>query len=119
MLEKIKLLGACDTKGSRQLGGYELRFREGESHTSVNVCICDTKYNGLVIEHFNVYPTVSRGNGVGKRSLARLVSGALSAGYKDIYAVQVQRQSAGFWEKGGFVRLSEPNPTNDYKYRLP
>lgn len=75
-------------------------------------------YSGadLVITNMTTMPYGTEGRGYGSQALQEFLAWAKENNLHDIRAVQVQRVSESFWLKNGFVRISEPNPCNDFVY---
>lgn len=69
----------------------------------------------LVITSTTVLPRTEVRKGHGRRVVSLFVETAHENGFKNIQAVQVGRESEGFWLKMGFVKLN--NPTNDFLYK--
>ena len=68
----------------------------------------------IVITNMVTRPAEVRCKGFGTKALQRLLAWAGGVGLVNIQAVQVQKESEGFWEKQGFVKIG--NCTNDFQY---
>jgi len=95
---------------------YMLKFSKETALTSIRIVFNDYSGADLVITNMTTLPFDQVGKGFGSSAIKDLLAWAQSNGMKDIRAVQVQKQSADFWKKNGFVRMVEPNPTNDFVF---
>lgn len=98
-------------------GAYMLTFANDEGSTHIRINLTDYSGADLVITNMTTLPVEQIGSGYGSTAIRRLIAWAHQNNLKTIRAVQVQQQATGFWEKNGFVRLPEPNPTSDYEYQ--
>jgi N-acetylglutamate synthase-like GNAT family acetyltransferase len=96
-------------------GSYRIYVKVGEAVVAAQVSLCDRQLGeGMVISCFAVTPSFLRGRGYGSRVLQDLLEWAHNSNVTNIWAVQVQQESEGFWLKHGFVKVG--NRTNDFRY---
>lgn len=96
-------------------GAHRIYVRIDEAVISAQVSLSDRQLGeGLVITAIAVTPSFYRGRGYGSRVLRDLLEWAHRSNITNIWAVQVQGESEGFWLKHGFVKVG--NRTNDFRY---
>lgn len=102
----------------RQAGAYVLKFPNSGAVTTIRIVLNDYSGADLVITNMTTLPSDQTGKGLGSGAVKKVLTWAQDRGMKDVRAVQVQKQSEGFWEKNGFIKIEEPNPTNDFIFRV-
>lgn len=110
-----------DVRPDRQVQGAFVLVFYFDDVRSNDICVFirvqfEDRQSGadLVITNMATLPTEVRRKGFGTKALERLLSWANGAGLINIQAVQVQKESEGFWEKKGFVKMG--NCTNDFQH---
>jgi len=116
--EEDKQISSISTEPDREEGAYIVVFTFGlYSKTRATIrYVLNDKQSGadVAITNMTVLPNVWCGHGFGTTALKLLLKNALAQGCATIQAVQVQKQSEGFWSKNGFEPLN--NATNDFRY---
>lgn len=96
---------------------FEIQFahREG-ARTTVFVSFMDYQSRAdLLITHMTTLPAEFCGRGHGSDAIQKLLVWARDNSFWNVVATQVSDpRSQRFWERNGFVRLPEPNPTGNY-----
>lgn len=108
---------AIESDPMRQAGAYVLKFPNEGAITTIRIVLDDYSGADVVITNMTTLPSDQIGKGLGSDAVKKVLTWAQGRGMKDIRAVQVQRQSEGFWQKNGFVKMEGPNPTNDFVFR--
>ncbi len=108
--------GALIEKNPIVVGVYKAQFRFGEVLVTFELGLQDYTGADLVISHMTTLPKEKAEQGFGSQALTRVLNWAAANNLKTIRAVQVQEESTLFWERSSFVRMPDPNPTNDYIY---
>ncbi len=102
----------------RNENARRLSFSFDDVVVSIRVLLNDESGSDLVITNMTVLlKTGSKdmtGSGYGSKALEHMLSWAKEQGMLHIRASQVSSASKGFWEKNGFIKAPEPNPTGDY-----
>lgn len=118
MVAELEQLGATVSKEKNEVGTYVLSFDFGEAVTTMRIGLRDLESNAdLLITAMTTLPENETGKGWGSRAIEILLRWAKANNLTDILAVQVQDAAEGFWQKNGFEKIPEPNPTNDFVYR--
>ena len=73
----------------------------------------------VVIETMTTLPEHRRRIGIGSKAIAKVLQWAADHNLKDLRATQVAgEENENFWRKNGFTPQEEPNPCNDFIYRV-
>jgi hypothetical protein len=102
----------------REQGAYVLKFPQEGAVSTIRIVLNDYSGADLVITNMTTLPHDQTSKGFGSDAVQKVLVWAETRGMKDIRAVQVQRQSEGFWERNGFSKMKDPNPTNDFIHFL-
>lgn len=102
----------------REKDAYILKFSSAEAVTTVRIVFNDYSGADLIITNMTTLPESQTGKGLGSGAIQKILAWATTSKMRDIRAVQVQNQSENFWIKNGFEKIGNPNPTNDFIFRV-
>jgi predicted GNAT family N-acyltransferase len=118
LIDSLKKLGATiESDRINVKGAYIIQFPFENGFTFMRILLNDPSGADLVISHINTQPNNERNKGFGALALQQVLSWARENMLSNIRTVQVQKPSENFWLKNGFVKDTDPNPTNDFVYR--
>lgn len=98
---------------------FILTFAYENAVVTLRIALNDYSGADVVITNMTTLPDSQKDMGFGSKALQSVLSWAADNNFKDVRAVQVQNPSENFWIKNGFTRSEDPNPTNDFIYRIP
>lgn len=113
-LKEAGMVVETDPFGERN--AYAVKSHSENALTTMRIALNDYSGADLVITNMTTLPDESKGRGLGSEALQKLITWAHENNLSLIRAVQVQRASESFWQKNGFERIANPNPTNDFIY---
>jgi hypothetical protein len=120
-MDELTDLGASSIlrENTREVGAipYRVTFKfEGGIVVTVRMVFEDWQAptSDVVITNMTTLPVTEVGKGYGSIALTNILLWTRHCNLKEMRATQVQKLSTTFWEKHGFVKAPEPNPTNDY-----
>ena len=116
-LSALEAAGMRVIKDRLEMGAYILEKKK-EATVTIRIGLNDYTGADMVITHMTTLPDDLKGRGRGSAVIQELLTTATARGMKDIRAVQVLKPSETFWEKNGFVKAPEPNPTNDFLFKV-
>lgn len=114
----VEKYGAFVKKEPNYVGGYWVRFVEGDAVTTIRIALQDRQTGAdLVITNMTTLPASAQGKGLGSAAVQKLISWAKENNLTDIRAVQIIEDNEKFWSKNGFTKSDEPSPSNDFVYK--
>lgn len=119
LLESLKKFGATVKKDLIWFkGAYIIQFPFENGVTTIRIVFADPSGADLVITNMTTLPDEKKGQGFGSKAIQQLLSWAKENNLTRIRAVQVEEHNESFWGKNGFVKDEEPNPSNDFIYKV-
>ncbi len=110
---KKALQAVCEVVDDlREQNASVFTFKYDIASTTIRI---ERAADSLVITNMTTLPSSEQAKGYGKASVQALLNWAAEHGFSEVTATQVQRESAGFWQNCGFVKIKN-SPTNDYVF---
>ena len=116
-LEKLRALGAVVEPDRMNKDALVIKFPFENGVSTLRVLFKDVSGADMVITNITTLPDSSETKGYGSEALQKVLAWAKENNLLNIKAVQVQKESEGFWEKNGFTKDEGENVCNDFTYR--
>ncbi len=118
MVFELESLGATIKKEPNEKGAYVATFSFETAITTIRFILNDEQTGAeLVITNMTTLPNEEQGKGWGSYAVKNILRWAKANKLTKILVDQVQSDSEVFWNKNGFIKASEPNPTNLFVYQ--
>lgn len=112
--------GAMITPEQYAHNAYVIQFdsKDGKSKTTLRILFQDGTGSDVVITNMTTLPYEQAGKGFGSKAVQEILQWSRYCRFNEVRATQVQGESEDFWIKNGFTKEQEPNPCNDFVYKL-
>ncbi len=123
LIKQLESYGAVvAAKKTREVGSlpYTVTFRWSRERaiTTIGVTLKDHQTESdVVITNMTTLPREKRRLGFGGQAVHRVIAWARECRFNEVRATQVSGAES-FWRNNGFVQCPQPNPCNDFVYRL-
>lgn len=118
LVAELESLGVHIEKELDGMDAYVATFDFESAVTTIRFILNDRQTGAdVVITHMTTLPDNEQGKGWGSKAVKTILRWTKANGLTNIQADQVQEENESFWNKNGFVKSPEPNPTNVFVYQ--
>jgi len=98
-------------------GAYIVEFRQEGAVITIRIALRDSGGADLTITNMTTLPENKKRQGLGSWALGQLLDWAHENHLYNVRAVQIQSYNEKFWQRNGFSKDPNPNPSNDFIYK--
>lgn len=118
-INQLEINGAVVTPDRYAHNAQIVQFNfEQNTIVTIRLLFHDKTNSDVVITNMTTLPKEQKGKGFGSRAVQNILQWAQDNKLNEVRATQVESENESFWVENGFTKCKEPNPSNDFIYRI-